>query len=183
MDGGKKTAGLLKQAVEERLLSSISSAAHRLQVVFHVYANVEGLAKTYKEMEILPDSASLNEFIRGFNMGDVMCNYVDAGDGKECADEKVKGMSTTCSLGEIFDNADFAKRLYDMTWRMSTICRFSLAVRPTAGTLVCLGHSPRIRHSVAVSLFLRVPHSPANWPTSRVILARWPSTIFSGDRS
>lgn len=58
-----------------------------------MYANIKGLDKTYKELKILPDSASLGEFVRGFNMGHSMCDYVDAGNGKECSDEKVKGQS------------------------------------------------------------------------------------------
>ena len=56
-----------------------------------MYANLEGLAQTYKDMKILPEVSSLYDFVRGFNMGDVMCDYVDAGNGKECADVKLKG--------------------------------------------------------------------------------------------
>jgi hypothetical protein len=59
---------------------------------------MKGLAKTYKEMDVLPESASLDEFVRGVNMGDPMCDYVDAGNGKECSDEKIKGTpSYTCN--------------------------------------------------------------------------------------
>jgi hypothetical protein len=91
LDGGKKAAGLLKQAVEEELRSSHPGIAHHMQVVVRVYANLKGLAKTYKETEILPPSAWFEDFVRGFNMGDPMCDYVDAGNGKECSDEKIKG--------------------------------------------------------------------------------------------
>jgi hypothetical protein len=54
---------------------------------------MKGLAKTYRDMDILSESAPLDDFVRGFNMGDPMCDYVDAGNGKECSDEKVKGRS------------------------------------------------------------------------------------------
>ena len=90
MDGGKKTASLLKQAIEEELQSSLPTTAHRFQVVVRVYANVKGLAKTYKEMEILPEFASFDDFIRGFNMGNVMCDYGDAGNGKDIQTRKSK---------------------------------------------------------------------------------------------
>ncbi|KAK3695641.1 hypothetical protein B0T22DRAFT_508925 [Podospora appendiculata] len=93
LDGGKKTASLLKQAVENDLRSRASPDADvspNLQVLVRVYANMKGLAKTYKDMDILPDVASLDEFVRGFNMGDALCDFVDAGNGKECSDEKVK---------------------------------------------------------------------------------------------
>lgn len=59
--------------------------------MIRVYANTRGLAKTYKESGILGQTAFLEDFIRGFNMGDAMCDFVDAGTGKECSDEKVKG--------------------------------------------------------------------------------------------
>jgi len=89
LEGGKRTASLLKQAVEEELKNS--GLSPHLQVMIRVYANMKGLAKTYKDIELLPDLASLDDFVRGFNMGDALCDYVDAGNGKECSDEKIKG--------------------------------------------------------------------------------------------
>lgn len=55
---------------------------------------MKGLAKTYCDMEILPSATSLSEFVCGFNMVDALCDYIDAGNGKECSDEKVKGEIT-----------------------------------------------------------------------------------------
>ena len=92
LEGGKKTASLLKQAVKDELGSSVPTAAHPLQVLIRVYANMKGLAKTYKEMEIVPE-VTFEDFVRGFNMADPLCDYIDAGDGKECADVKVNGKS------------------------------------------------------------------------------------------
>ncbi|KAH6688541.1 hypothetical protein F5X68DRAFT_80475 [Plectosphaerella plurivora] len=92
LDGGMRAATLLRQAVEEDLRSSVSDAAHHLQVIVRVYANVKGLAATYVRAGILSDPAILDDFIRGFNMYDAMCDFVDAGNGKECADEKVKAV-------------------------------------------------------------------------------------------
>lgn len=56
-----------------------------------MYANVKGLSKKYKEANILPDTSDFYAFIRGFNMEDALCDFIDAGDGKECADFKLKG--------------------------------------------------------------------------------------------
>ncbi|RAR07781.1 CCCH zinc finger DNA binding protein [Stemphylium lycopersici] len=92
LDGGKKAASLLKQAVEEELRASTPASANHVQVMVRVYANTKGLAKIYKESGILGQTALLEDFIRGFNMGDAMCDFVDAGTGKECSDEKVKAM-------------------------------------------------------------------------------------------
>ncbi|KFA66940.1 hypothetical protein S40285_05734 [Stachybotrys chlorohalonatus IBT 40285] len=89
LDGGKRAAHLLKLAVNEELQSWIPATAPHLRVVIRVYANVKGLAKTYKEMEVLSEPV-FNEFIRGFNMGNASCDYIDAGDGKECSDKKVE---------------------------------------------------------------------------------------------
>lgn len=90
MDGGKRTASLLKQAVETELKTYTPDAAHHLEVMVRVYANIEGLVMTYRELDIASESVTMT-FIRGFNMGHAMCDFVDAGNGKECSDEKVKG--------------------------------------------------------------------------------------------
>ncbi|KAI4636882.1 hypothetical protein J4E93_010898 [Alternaria ventricosa] len=92
LEGGKRAAGLLKQAVDGELRSSLPDVARHVQITIRVYANMKGLAKTYKDAEIVPQVASFDEFVRGFNMGDPMCDYVDAGNGKECSDEKIKAM-------------------------------------------------------------------------------------------
>lgn len=57
--------------------------------MIRVYANLRGLSKKYREL--MPDSASFEDFVRGFNTVHPMCDFIDAGCGKECADEKIKG--------------------------------------------------------------------------------------------
>jgi hypothetical protein len=99
LEGGKRAASILLQAVEEELIASLSEPALQLKVVVRVYASLKGMTKTYKEMENMAGSPPFDEFVRGFNMGGLMCDYVDAGNGKECTDEKVKGrLSTFYSL-------------------------------------------------------------------------------------
>ncbi len=56
-----------------------------------VYANTKGLASIYYHSNILDSTVDLDAFVRGFNMGHPMSDFVDAGDGKECADSKLKG--------------------------------------------------------------------------------------------
>jgi len=85
-----RTASLLRQVVKDDLVALLPNTVHHLQVIVRVYANIKGLAKTYKDSGILRES-NFDEFVRGFNMGDPLCDYVDAGNGKECSDEKVKG--------------------------------------------------------------------------------------------
>lgn len=93
LEGGQTAAGLLKQAVLEKLRSSDTDLPHHMKVVVRVYANLRGLAKAYVDTGVLGDRDDLEQFVRGFNMGDQLCDFVDAGNGKECADEKVKGKS------------------------------------------------------------------------------------------
>jgi hypothetical protein len=94
LSGGTQANTLLKQAVEQDLNALMPEVAHHLKVVTRVYANLKGLAKVYKDAHIGTDHV-LDEFVRGFNMADAMCDFVDAGNGKECSDEKVKGMYTS----------------------------------------------------------------------------------------
>ncbi|KZL72545.1 ccch zinc finger dna binding protein [Colletotrichum incanum] len=91
LEGGKKAASFLRQAVSSELKSLDPSLPHHLKIVVRVFANLKGLAKTYTENGTIPDPSILYEFARGFNMTHAMCDFVDAGNGKECADEKIKG--------------------------------------------------------------------------------------------
>lgn len=93
LEGGKKASSFLEQAVASELKSVDQSLPHHLRVVVRVFANLKGLAMTYTEMGTIHNPDVLYEFVRGFNMTNAMCDFVDAGNGKECADEKLKGDS------------------------------------------------------------------------------------------
>ena len=103
---------MLKQAVEDEIRAPGRAAAHRTHVIVRVYTNMKGLAKTYKDMEILPQATCFEDFVRGFNMGDPMCDYVDAGDGKECSDTKIKGKHymQRCSIPALTVRSDVLAR-------------------------------------------------------------------------
>jgi hypothetical protein len=68
---------------------------NNIQIRVRIYANMKGLASTYYHSKILDSTADLDAFVRGFNMGHPMGDFVDAGDGKECADSKLKGKLTS----------------------------------------------------------------------------------------
>jgi hypothetical protein len=87
--GGKRAAGLLRKAITEDIRTRFPSLPANVQVVIRVYANLKGLSKKYREL--MPDSAPFEDFVRGFNTVHPTCDYIDAGCGKECADEKIKG--------------------------------------------------------------------------------------------
>ncbi|KAJ0166651.1 hypothetical protein CTA2_6440 [Colletotrichum tanaceti] len=90
LEGGKKASSFLEQAVASELRSVDRSLPHHLRVVVRVFANLKGLAATYAETGTIRDPGVFCEFVRGFNMTSAMCDFVDAGNGKECADEKLK---------------------------------------------------------------------------------------------
>lgn len=58
-----------------------------------MFANVEGLTEAYRNNNILSAGESLTSFIQGFNQENALCDFVDAGNGKECADVKLRGQS------------------------------------------------------------------------------------------
>ncbi|EEH36427.2 CCCH zinc finger DNA binding protein [Paracoccidioides lutzii Pb01] len=50
----------------------------------------KSLRRTYQEAQILDDEEEFELFVHGFNIGHPMCDFVDAGAGKECSDEKIR---------------------------------------------------------------------------------------------
>ena len=75
-EGGHEAARRLKQNVSEYLKGEDIFST---RVVIRIYANLEGLARTYKSAGIISASVVLEEFVRGYNMEDPLCDFVDAG--------------------------------------------------------------------------------------------------------
>ncbi|KAF5676123.1 CCCH zinc finger DNA binding protein [Fusarium heterosporum] len=92
LEGGKQAISLLKQNVEQKFNALNGSVPPHLKVIVRAYANLKDLSMTYQSSGVLASSDTMEQFVRGFNMGDPLCDYVDAGNGKECADEKVKAL-------------------------------------------------------------------------------------------
>ncbi|KAH8800777.1 CCCH zinc finger DNA binding protein [Xylogone sp. PMI_703] len=74
-DGGREAARLFKCAVKEHIKDKIPNLAHSTQILIRVYANTKGLAKTYRDANIVSELSSLEVFIRGFNMEDPLCDF------------------------------------------------------------------------------------------------------------
>ncbi|KAJ5370817.1 CCCH zinc finger DNA binding protein [Penicillium cataractarum] len=88
--GGRSAARLLIQKVERYIQDVHHNETSNVQYKIRVYANVRGLARTYRDNNIISEEAIFGSFIQGFNMEDVLCDFVDAGDGKECSDVKIR---------------------------------------------------------------------------------------------
>lgn len=63
------------------------------KIIIHIFANIAGMAKTYQDSKILSDPVVLRQFLQGFNREHALSHFIDAGDDKEAADSKVKGLS------------------------------------------------------------------------------------------
>jgi Fe-S-cluster containining protein len=87
--GGQEAAQLLRGSVSEYLKKKLP---HDLEIVIRVYANMKGLGKTYHDTKILEQREQFDRFARAFNMGHPLCDFIDAGTGKECSDHKIRGM-------------------------------------------------------------------------------------------
>ena len=89
--GGHDAAQALIYAVQEHIKEIDPKASPIINCNIRVYSNVHGLTKVYRETGIIRSDSDLSAFIRGFNMENPLCDFVDAGNGKECADVKIKG--------------------------------------------------------------------------------------------
>ncbi|KAF2107818.1 CCCH zinc finger DNA binding protein [Lophiotrema nucula] len=89
-DGGRQAARQLIAGVTEYLRTNYPTIPVNVRIVVRVYANLQGLAKAYRDGQVLSNPADLGAFVNGFNKENALCDFVNAGDGKECADEKLK---------------------------------------------------------------------------------------------
>lgn len=64
-----------------------------MNVVARIYANVLGLGHAYQRRGVLSTRHSFYNFTRGFNTSGYMFDFIDAGDGRDGADTKIKGSS------------------------------------------------------------------------------------------
>ncbi|ORY01746.1 C-x8-C-x5-C-x3-H type zinc finger protein-like protein [Clohesyomyces aquaticus] len=90
--GGRQAARVLRTKVVEYLHERCPTVPANVRIVIRIYANLNGLAKTYQDAKVLSNVTEFGLFINGFNKEDSLCDLVSAGDGKECADEKIKAM-------------------------------------------------------------------------------------------
>jgi len=88
--GGIEAVRRLRTKICDYVSTELDLSSH-IPIRIRIYANTKGLASAYCYNKILDGVDDLVMFICGFNMGYPMCDFIDAGDGKECADSKLKG--------------------------------------------------------------------------------------------
>ena len=89
-DGGKAAVHALRSSVLSYVRDSLD-LPHDSEVVIRVYCRARGLNRHYISLQILGKGQSLEPFIHGFNKAHPLCDFVDVGDGKELADNKIRG--------------------------------------------------------------------------------------------
>ncbi|KAL4747080.1 hypothetical protein BDW72DRAFT_209881 [Aspergillus terricola var. indicus] len=77
--GGHDAARALIHAVQEHIKEIDPEASPTISCNIHVYSNVQGLTKVYRETGIVRPDEDLSAFIRGFNMESPLCDFIDAG--------------------------------------------------------------------------------------------------------
>lgn len=97
--GGQQAAQLLRRSATEYIQAQVPEVEYDYELVVYIYGNLKGLTKPYLEANIIHQQDDLERFIRGFNMSYPLFSIIDAGNGKECADSKLRGM---CKIVLIF---------------------------------------------------------------------------------
>lgn len=89
-NGGTRAAQLLNDSIKHSLRKK---GLDHCQTVIRVYANVAGLSKALSKVGLVgAESRSLAPFTANFNRTYSLTDYVDAGEAKENADFKLRGL-------------------------------------------------------------------------------------------
>ncbi|ROV88014.1 hypothetical protein VSDG_09209 [Cytospora chrysosperma] len=89
-DGGTQAAQLLNDSIKSSLRRK---GLEHCEMVIRVYANVAGLSKALSKAGLVgPEKRSLAPFIASFNRTYSLTDFVDAGETKENADFKLRGL-------------------------------------------------------------------------------------------
>ncbi|KAL4993645.1 hypothetical protein BDV10DRAFT_199437 [Aspergillus recurvatus] len=78
-NGGHDAARALFHAVKQHIAQVDPDASPAISYNIRVCASVAGLTKIYRETGILRPEQDLSAFIRGFNMENPLCDFIDAG--------------------------------------------------------------------------------------------------------
>ena len=108
--GGRDAAHLLRKAVADYTRGL--GMRQDIEIVVYIYANVYNLLKLYHDLQLVYDHSDVKSFINGFNMGYPLLNFVDAGNGKECAEDKL------CTIFKLNAYNMHCKHLILGTWSL-----------------------------------------------------------------
>lgn len=95
--GGERAVDKLRAQAQQYLEREFQSSGD-WTIVVRAYANVEGLAQSLVTKGKLRSTAEFRLFVKEFNNRHSLCDFVDVGQGKELADNKVKGEAVRRAL-------------------------------------------------------------------------------------
>ncbi|KAL8801664.1 MAG: hypothetical protein Q9182_004301 [Xanthomendoza sp. 2 TL-2023] len=79
-----------------RLLHNIKRCVQHIEgamqwkIMVRIYANLEGLLRKYTYIDFVEEKTALRQFVAGFTQSQPLFDFIDAGQGKERADHKIK---------------------------------------------------------------------------------------------
>lgn len=92
--GGQEAAALLKKSVEAFVQGDgVPKLPSEYRIVVRIYVNMIGFSRKYQSAGILESSDAFERFIRGFNKTYLLFDIIDAGNEKECSDDKIRSKS------------------------------------------------------------------------------------------
>jgi hypothetical protein len=91
IEGGKKAAYALRTAI----LKQCGEHADEVEVTAKIYTNLSGLCKAMRRDLSLENESDLKDFSLGFTQAKASFDFIDVGHGKERADNKIKGRSSS----------------------------------------------------------------------------------------
>ncbi|EEQ30999.1 C-x8-C-x5-C-x3-H type zinc finger protein [Microsporum canis CBS 113480] len=115
--GGKDAANQLWLAIRDYTSETFTNI-HSPKIVARIYANVRGLGETLFRAGIIDKPSILEAFVRGFNGGRLLFDFVDVGSGKDRADDKIAGSYRVTKFDNLFRESKIVT-LPSHTWEGS----------------------------------------------------------------
>lgn len=134
--GGKEAASQLWGAMNDFVHSALPHLSSP-KILARIYANVKGLGDVLQMSGIIDRATVFEDFARGFNGSKLLFDFIDVGNGKDKADDKITGQSSCNMFYHISSlRADAScKKSSNCIYRTSTATRSFWAVRTTTDTL------------------------------------------------
>lgn len=88
-----KAAQLLNESIKDLVHERLGTQADECRIMVRIYSNILGLSKSLGRLGLIGKEArSFSTFAAGFTAAQDLFDYVDAGDKKEGADYKIRGI-------------------------------------------------------------------------------------------
>lgn len=109
-EGGVTAANLLSDYVKDYLQSNLAGNADQCRIMVRIYSNLLGLSKSLARVGLAGHEArSISSFTSSFTRSEDLFDYIDAGDKKEGADHKIRGVHA--SLCQLFYHANVSRNV------------------------------------------------------------------------